>query len=360
MKTYQTSLFTGMEIFDYKLFPQTRFQGSKSRLIDRFHKVLSKLKYETVLDAFSGSGVVSYYFKTQNKRVTSNDILRSSFITSKALIENSSVIVEEELLRTVLELPDYESHPHVIEKNYEGFYFTEKENVWLDGIISNINCLSNEYAKAIFYWALFQACIIKRPYNLFHRANLSMRLEHVKRSFGNKVTWDRAFPEYIRKFVKESNQAIFDNKRKNKALNKDISMLSNEDYDLVYLDPPYMKAIRNLSGNDYQDYYHFLEGILDYGNWENCINYKLKHNTYSLRKSSWINPSLIVKEFERLISKFQDSTIVISYNTEGYPSPDKLQEILYSYKENVEIKFNNIKYALKKKKKQNTEVLIIA
>ncbi len=47
--------------------------------------------------------------------------------------------------------------------------------------------------KAMFLWALFQSCISKRPYNLFHRKNLYVRTADVKRNFGNKTTWDKPF-----------------------------------------------------------------------------------------------------------------------------------------------------------------------
>jgi hypothetical protein len=52
----------------------------------------------------------------------------------------------------------------------------------------NIGELNNEYKRAIAYSALCQACLAKRPYNLFHRANLYMRTQDVERSFGNKTT----------------------------------------------------------------------------------------------------------------------------------------------------------------------------
>ncbi|HXQ22546.1 MAG TPA: hypothetical protein VN812_12795, partial [Candidatus Acidoferrales bacterium] len=41
-------------------FPQIRFMGSKFRLLPWLHGVFSDLDFHTVLDAFSGSGCVSY------------------------------------------------------------------------------------------------------------------------------------------------------------------------------------------------------------------------------------------------------------------------------------------------------------
>ncbi|MCY3411344.1 MAG: DNA adenine methylase [Candidatus Heimdallarchaeota archaeon] len=345
-------------LVSYHAYPQTRFQGSKYRLLDWMHKHLSKLAYNSAFDAFSGSGVVSYYFKTQQKLIYSNDLLQSSYLTVKALVENGNTTVSVPLLKQILTPPLYKDHEHHIEREYQQQYFTQDENIWLDGIISNIRQVDGEYAQAILYWALFQACIIKRPYNLFHRKNLYMRLDEVKRSFGNKTTWDRPFDAYMRKFVTQANQAIFDNGYKNKAYNQDISGMDPLDVDLVYIDPPYMKQKRNMSGNDYQNYYHFLEGILDYDNWKHQINNSLKHRPYAMQKTSWIDPKQISSEFEKLIRKYQDSTLVISYNTQGYPSSEQLREILLTYKTKVEHHLKPITYALNKGK--NTEILFIA
>lgn len=76
-------------------------------------------------------------------------------------------------------------------------------------VITNMNYLDNEFEYAIAFFALSQSCIIKRPYNLFYRKNLYMRTSNVKRSFGNKKTWDTPFVDWFLKFVKEANHSIF-------------------------------------------------------------------------------------------------------------------------------------------------------
>ena len=49
------------------MYPQLRFMGSKFRLLPWINDVLSDLRFETALDAFSGSGCVSYLLKTMGK-----------------------------------------------------------------------------------------------------------------------------------------------------------------------------------------------------------------------------------------------------------------------------------------------------
>ena len=82
------------------------------------------------------------------------------------------------------------NYPSFIYDTFHDIYFTDEENKWLDMVITNIRKIKNKYKQALAYYALFQSCIIKRPYNLFHRKNLYIRTAEVERSFGNKKTWD--------------------------------------------------------------------------------------------------------------------------------------------------------------------------
>ena len=56
-------------------YPQIRFMGSKFRLPPWLHNVSSELDFDTALDAFSGSGCVSYLLKCMGKEVHANDFL---------------------------------------------------------------------------------------------------------------------------------------------------------------------------------------------------------------------------------------------------------------------------------------------
>ena len=78
-----------------KLFPSTRFMGSKKKLLPSIYKIVSELEYDTAVDAFSGSGVVSYLFKTLGKNVISNDHMHMSSTFAKALIENQNMQLSE-------------------------------------------------------------------------------------------------------------------------------------------------------------------------------------------------------------------------------------------------------------------------
>src|SRR4051812_14993786 len=71
-------------------YPRLRFMGSKHRLLPWIESVLDGLEFTTALDAFSGSGCVSYLLKTMGKRVHANDFLAFARDFAAASVVNSS------------------------------------------------------------------------------------------------------------------------------------------------------------------------------------------------------------------------------------------------------------------------------
>lgn len=340
-------------------FPTTRYQGSKNKITEWIKYVLEEqnLTYETVLDGFGGSASVSYMFKKLKKTVTYNDALKFNSIIGKALIENSDTTIDSNDLEYILSNNKNTNYPTFIFDNFHDVYYTDEENKWLDMIITNIRSIKNEKKQAIAYFALFQACIIKRPYNLFHRKNLYVRTQEVKRTFGNKKTWDTPFEEHFKKFIYEANDAIFSNGKNNNSINMDI-MNINKKFDLVYIDSPYVSA--KGTGIDYLDFYHFLEGIVDYDNWMERIEEKTKHKRLKRydHVSQWSKKYIITKSFEELFEKFKDSILVVSYREDGIPSLQELENLMRKYKKDIiEVKSIEYKYALSSK--QTSEILII-
>jgi adenine-specific DNA methylase len=307
-------------------FPQTRYQGSKQKLLPWIWEHLKDLKFSTCLDAFGGTGCVAYMLKTHEKRVTYNDILVANAISATALLENGDVVLSPTEVDFLTRRHDAVLYPNFISQTFKEIYFTPDEDAWIDTVRKNITLLDNKYKQALAYHALFQACIVKRPYNLFHRANLYMRMSDVKRNFGNKTTWDKPFSEHFESFVAEANEAIFDSEVDCLVLNKDVFELET-DFDLVYIDPPYMN--KNGVGPDYFDYYHFLEGLADYENWEHRLDRRKKHlPLIAKEKCIWLDTKRVLSAFDVLFDKFRRSILVISYRSDGTPSPQQLIELL--------------------------------
>lgn len=354
----QTMLFDLSDIEKHSgVFPSTRYQGSKSKLIDWIKYYTQNLEFDTVLDAFGGTGSVAYMYKQLGKRVLYNDVLKFNYYIGLALIENKKEVLNEEDVAFILTKNPKVKYPDFIQNTFKDIYFTDEENAWLDIISTNIECLHNIYKKALAYFALFQACIIKRPYNLFHRKNLYIRLANIERSFGNKKTWDTPFKEHFRTFVEMANKAVFDNHKKNEAYCSDVvNFKTPGKIDLVYIDTPYISE-RGV-GVNYFEFYHFLEGIVDYKNWSKKIDQDSKHKRIKNGKDQWSNKNEIKASFEQLFNKFKDSILVVSYRDNGVPSIPELERMLLNNKDKVEVKKIDYKYVLSNQ--DNMEALLIA
>lgn len=355
--------------FTLNHFPSTRYQGSKRKILPWLRSYFDELNFHTVLDAFGGTGAVSYLFKLMGKEVTYNDELKFNSIIGKALIENSKVQLSEEEIGIIAKPDHIIPAVQFVRNNFTDIYFTDEENLWIDKFMHNLMKLHGgtmqevEYKRSIAMFSLFQASMTKRPYNLFHRKNLYMRMNEVDRNFGNKTTWEKPFNVQVDKFSREANKAIFDNHRHCRALNESAFNLENESYDLVYIDPPY---VDHQGDNDTMDYlycYHFLEGISNYEDWKDFIDYESKNLRFRKEfHSKQFTKYNVVESFKHLFSVFQESIIVVSYKKNGLPTIETIVDLLQSVKPNVKIFSKHYIYALNKQNgdaKNNREVLLI-
>ena len=352
MNTFQPSFFPELTAE----FPSTRYQGSKTKLANWIWAQIADLDFTTCLDAFGGTGAVAYRLKQAGKVVTYNDLLRFNYYIGLALIENGHVrLSPEKVDRLLTRQPDV-VYPHFVQDSFADVYFTDEENIWVDQTITNIRQLADPYKFALAFFALCQACIIKRPYNLFHRKNLYLRFAEVERSFGNKTTWDRPFDKWFREFVAEANRAVFDNGQQNRALNSDAPEVHG-DYDLVYIDPPYISGAG--VGVDYYSFYHFLEGLTMYDEWGDHIDLRSKHHRLKPRPSDWANKYRIHQAFDRLFGRYRHNILVVSYRSDGIPSETELVSLLKKYKRQVRVEhFGRYQYVLSANAKSK-EILLI-
>jgi len=127
----------------------------------------------------------------------------------------------------------------------------------------------------------------------------------------------------------------------------------------VYIDPPYFS--QKSGGTNYIVFYHFLEGLADYKNWEKRIensNTKIKRIKDTPEIKAWTYKEQIKNSFRKVIERFQDTIIVLSYQEGGIPSKEEIFEMLKSYKKNVKVFSIPHRYVLSPTSKN--ELLFIA
>ncbi len=343
-------------LFAVGRFPTTRYQGSKRKLAATILSHLRRLEFSTILDAFGGTGAVAHAFKSAGKQVTYNDLLAFNHQVGVALIENDSIRLGDDDVDAVCTRQRGGTYGQVIEEHFDGIYYTREENRWLDAAVGNIGRIPCRYRRALAWCALFQAAMAKRPYNLFHRRNLYMRTAQVQRSFGNKASWDRSFPNHFRAFAAEANDALIDGCGRCRAVCGD-ALDVEPGYDLVYIDPPYVN--QSGVGVDYRGFYHFLEGMVGYDRWPTLIDRHPKHRPLVPQTNPWTSGRTVYEMFRRLFEHFQRSILVVSYRSDGIPTIEELASMLATFKEKLEvIEGERYQYALSTKR-STREVLLI-
>lgn len=357
--------------------PTTRYQGSKRKLLRWIDEQLADIPFSSLLDLMSGTASVAYYFKSRGLTVASNDYLRCNYLTAIALVENSAVTLSPADVDFIVAEPASDDYTF-IRDHFRGFFYADDENVWLDHRIARIHGLADKYEgntlkykQALSYHALFQASLMKRPFNLFHRKNLYLRQNDSQRSFGNKTTWDTPFEVLFRRLCDETNDAVFSNGCENVAYNSTAEDLSiNQAFDLIYIDPPYFATGRERARSDYRFLYHFLEGMAHYDDWSNL--YDPNDARHALKRDYSDSQPLgapaselednLIDWLRRILTPWADSIIVMSYKSPGIPTVEQLRSLLLEFKSNVDIHERPYTYALSKRNGQpghNIELLLV-
>lgn len=309
----------------FKKFPGTRYMGSKAKIIERIWDILNdpkrSLEFDSVLDGFAGTTVVSYFMKSKGKQVFSNDFLNFSHYFAKAIIENQSQKLNDKDLDMLLDGSDAEWS--FVQTKFKDLYFSDEENKFIDTVRENIEKLPN-LKRSLALSALSRACLKKRPRGVF--TFVGHRYDDGRKDM--RLTLQEHFLENVKYF----NEAVFNNGKKNKAYNKDVYKLKVKP-DLVYFDPPYCTPN---SDNDYIRRYHFVEGLCRY--WEGIeIQEHTTTKKFKRYKSAFDTKATIFDAFERLFAKFRESIIVLSYSSNSIPNKDEMLEILSTYKSDVEL-----------------------
>ncbi|HEY9166631.1 MAG TPA: DNA adenine methylase [Candidatus Kryptonia bacterium] len=342
-------------------FPSTRYQGSKRKMLAWIWENLREIPFKTALDGFGGTASVSYLLKKMAKRVTYNDKLRFNYLIGRALIENSRIKLTMEDVEWLLAEHDDVAYSNFVVDNFKGKYFRDSENQWLDKVNSNLMQFKmllpgpDQYKVDLAYYALFQASLMKRPFNLFHRENLSIRTRRVKRTFGNKKTWETPFDDLFRRFALEANKLVIDNDVSCSAVNYSIFDINPEEFDLVYLDPPYLRLKGGNETSNYFKCYHFLEGMSNYSSWSDVLN------RFQEDGKSDFGLDDIHLTFERMLERFKGSKIVLSYKKSGAPSIEYICRLLKKLGKKVYTRSIHYSYALNHQNgdaKKNREYLI--
>ncbi|TLD70627.1 DNA methyltransferase [Phragmitibacter flavus] len=300
--------------------------GSKFKLLPWIHEVLSDIPFESVTDAFSGSGVVSYLFKSMRKQVFSNDALAFPSVLSTATIANNTTHLTENDLEELLGAKARGKSEEFIRQTFQGIFYTNEELVFLDDLWAGIRCMDAPMKQSIAIAAILRSAVKRQPRGLFTVAGDPERYKDGRRDL--KLTLREHFIEQVGCY----NSAVFSNGKRNTSTSGDVFdvLVGN---DLVYMDPPYVPLADD---NCYMKRYHFLEGLACY--WQDkeiMTTSKVRKITKPFTPFAYRHTAL--DAFDRLFRKFADSTLVLSYSSNAYPDLGSLRKLMQRYKSSVDV-----------------------
>ena len=308
-----------------KCYPPTRFMGSKSKLLSEIMAVANNFEYSSVLDLFSGSGIVGYMFKTLGKKVTSNDYMAMSATYTKAMVENNRVTLSIDEAKRLMEKST--DTDHFVEERFRGLYFPDDDNRLIDVLRMNIWQMEDEYKRAIAMTALLRACTKKRPRGLFTYVGMGEKYNDGRRDL--QISMSQQFLEN----VEAVNNAVFDNGCDNASIWGDAMSVPRDKPDLVYIDPPYYSP---LSDNEYVRRYHFIEGLAR--DWKGV---EFQEHTKTKKFKSYPTPFSsrdgAAAAFDSLFEKYKDSILIVSYSSNSQPTKEEMVEIMERHKQHVEV-----------------------
>jgi adenine-specific DNA-methyltransferase len=311
----------------------TNYIGSKQKLVDWIWKHTPE-GTGTVLDAFSGSAVVAYMYKTKGLQVIANDRLRYCHHAAKAIIENNSVRLSEDEIEALL--ADNAKAGSFVQDNFKGIFFAKGVHALIDTIRANCDKLSG-FKKDIALFGLGKTCMSgKGGFGHFSSST----------DYGRRQDTPDEFKDRLRKNLQRINALVFDNDKENKAHRQDINdLLPKAKADLAYFDPPYATEF---STTNYERAYHFVEGLMTY--WEGLeikADTKVKYYETDHKTVTKANASEFFQTF--LGNAKHIPNWLISYRDHAYPNEQEMKRIIGSFGKQSRMKSKDHHYAITSK-----------
>jgi DNA adenine methylase/adenine-specific DNA-methyltransferase len=183
------------------------------------------------------------------------------------------------------------------------------------------------HRRALVRASLTRACMKKQPRGVFTVSGRNY--DDGRRDL--RMTLREHFEESLALF----NGLVFDNGCRNEAIRGDALSLEVGDVDLVYLDPPY---VPRADDNCYVKRYHFLEGLASY--WtapgteivrsSRVRKIPKRFTPFSYRRTA-------AAAFDTMFKRYAESTLVLSYSSNGYPDVKALVDLMRRYKRHVDV-----------------------
>jgi len=284
--------------------------GSKYSLLDFIYTNISsrvELKNKIFCDIFSGTNIVSIFFKDKVKKIITNDLEYYSYVLAKTYLSNKKINQDRIAYLNSLYGIKGEFYNYYCENGKSGrLFFSEKNGCLIDEIRMKIE----EYKDDIDEYYLLLTSLIHAADKVANTTSVySAYLKKLKKSAQKDMV------------LKNVNINIVDDQI-NSCYNVDSNELIKKiSGDILYIDPPY-------NHRQYGSNYHILNMIAKY---DFTIEPKGVAGLTNYNKSLYCSKVEVKNAFEDLISNANFNHIFISYNNEGILNKDTILRILSKY-----------------------------
>lgn len=356
------------------------YVGNKRAILVDIAEALDKhnVKFKSVLDLFSGSGVVSTFFKLLDKTVISNDLLTSSYYNALVFSENSGLTLTAENMNYLCENdnPDKKSF---VRDNY-GSRFTPEEALFLDNYRANVETLADKiYDPQILLSETSQfgpmggEFGIKRS-KLIFRASAIVAIEHyiLNHCFlGGRLNHGQVLADLEHRIEHDRNKGtemsfnidilpVFtpEDQAFNRAWNMDaieaaklarIESASGSPVEFAYIDPPYGQ-----SQSDYATMFAFCEEYIYSKKLEELPHIQTASKKFAKKKDYKENFREVLNSLTWI------PTWAVSFNASSFEDADGIVSILREFKNDVITVSIDHEYRYRKERGSAIEYLFIA
>lgn len=341
-----------------------------------------------VLDLFTGSGFVGYFFKSMGSCVWANDILGSSYLNATSLIIpqfGGGMALTKQFIDQLLDPSGSPAGTRILD-NYCPLRFSEAEAKRLDIIRGNMNSDDRDFADIFFdkltssidpIWMMHYGKEPDPPTkeysNYIPYTNAVVALTHYLMNccfVGGRLNSGQIIAKYEHRVEHQRNGGyemgfsaddiplfdipVYGNRICKTTRSDAIELLRSDNkyakqaldsLDLVYIDPPY-----GGEQSDYSAMYDFVEDFLFYGSpRREIIKDAKRFATAKTYKESFV---------ELLDSLPKQAIWMFSYNDSSWSDIDGIVDTIKMFRNKVSVSEINYKYHYRKDQSSGTEYVI--
>ena len=304
-----------------------KYVGSKLKMIPYILQTIDGLKIKTTLDAFSGTTRVAQVFSQMGFNTTANDISDWSYVFGNCyLLSTTPDSFYQEYLDELNSLSGYKgwfSEHYGGEINDMKKPFQIHNTMKLDAIRDKIDEYKlNQVDKSVLLTSLILA------------------MDSVDNTLGHYCSYLSKWSPRSYKVIDLKMPKRFPITTKNRVIQGDVFDAVKDEYDLIYLDPPYGSNNEKMPSSRvrYNSYYHIWKTIILNDKPQLFGKVNRREDSRDTVSSSIFEEFhkdgegnfIAMKAINKLIREANAKYILLSYGSGGRATKEELNDILHS------------------------------